>query len=57
MNNLQTSTAGRVMPITKVYGKLIDLGKVGNIIRKIHKIYWDKHTNNNLIESSKNILK
>ena len=42
-----TSTAGGVMPITKVDGKLIDLGKVGNITRKIHKIYWDKHTDNN----------
>ena len=38
-----TSTPGGVMPITKVDGKLIDLGKVGNITRKIHKIYWDKH--------------
>ena len=45
------------MPITKVDGKLIDLGKVGNITRKIHKIYWDKHTNNNWTESIKNILK
>ena len=52
-----TSTAGGVMPITKVDGKLIDLGKVGNITRKIHKIYWDKHTNNNWTESIKNILK
>jgi len=38
-----TSTAGGVMPITKVSGKLIGLGKVGSITRKIHKIYWEKH--------------
>ena len=35
-----TSTAGGVMPITKVSGTLIGSGKVGNITRKIHKIYW-----------------
>ena len=38
-----TSTAGGVMPITKVSGALIGSGKVGNITRKIHKIYWEKH--------------
>jgi branched-chain amino acid aminotransferase len=42
-----TSTAGGVMPITKVSGKLIGLGKVGTIIRKIHKIYWEKHYDDN----------
>ena len=42
-----TSTAGGVMPITKVSGKLIGLGKVGSITRKIHKIYWEKHYDDN----------
>ena len=38
-----TSTAGGIMPITKVSGKIIGSGKVGNITRNIHKIYWEKH--------------
>ncbi len=38
-----TSTAGGIMPITKVNGKLIADGKVGSKTRKFHKIYWEKH--------------
>ncbi len=38
-----TSTAGGVMPITKINGKNVSNGKVGNYTRKIHKLYWDKH--------------
>ena len=38
-----TSTAGGVMPITKISGKPIGKGVPGNITRKIHKIYWEKH--------------
>jgi len=52
-----TSTAGGVMPITKVSGELIGSGKVGNITRTIHKIYWKKHTNPDWTESIKDILK
>ena len=32
------------MPITKVSGENIKQGKVGNVTRKIHKLYWDKHS-------------
>ena len=39
-----TSTAGGVMPITKISGKNINKGTVGDITRKIHKLYWDKHS-------------
>ena len=52
-----TSTAGGVMPITKVSGELIGSGKVGNITRTIHKIYWDKHSNPDWTESIRDILK
>ena len=38
-----TSTAGGIMPITKVNGALIADGKVGINTRKFHKIYWGKH--------------
>lgn len=38
-----TSTAGGVMPITKINGKNVSNGIVGNCTRKIHKLYWDKH--------------
>jgi len=32
------------MPITKISGKNINKGTVGDITRKIHKLYWDKHS-------------
>tara|TARA_Y100000816_G_C25993519_1_gene518989 strand:- start:53 stop:955 length:903 start_codon:yes stop_codon:yes gene_type:complete len=38
-----TSTAGGVMPITKLDGKKIDKGHVGVITKKIHNLYWKKH--------------
>ena len=38
-----TSTAGGVMPITKISGEKIKQGTVGDVTRKIHKLYWDKH--------------
>ena len=38
-----TSTAGGIMPITKVNGELIADGKAGINTRKFHKIYWEKH--------------
>jgi branched-chain amino acid aminotransferase len=31
-------------PITKISGKNINKGAVGDITRKIHKLYWDKHS-------------
>ena len=39
-----TSTAGGIMPITKISGKKVGDGSVGNITRKLYKIYWEKHT-------------
>ena len=39
-----TSTAGGVMPITKVSGENIKQGKVGDVTRKMNKLYWDKHS-------------
>ncbi|MDC3269948.1 aminotransferase class IV [Alphaproteobacteria bacterium] len=38
-----TSTAGGIMPITKVSGKEIGKGSVGNLTRQLHKLYWQKH--------------
>lgn len=39
-----TSTAGGIMPITKINGILIGQGSPGEITRKLHKTYWDKHS-------------
>jgi branched-chain amino acid aminotransferase len=39
-----TSTAGGIMPITKINGILIGHGSPGEITRKLHKTYWDKHS-------------
>ena len=38
-----TSTAGGIMPITKVNKNKIKSGFVGNITKKINQKYWDKH--------------
>ena len=38
-----TSTAGGIMPITKIDGKKIGLGNFGETTRKLYKIYWEKH--------------
>ena len=38
-----TSTAGGIMPITKINGFPIGRGATGAITRKLHKTYWDKH--------------
>ena len=39
-----TSTAGGIMPITKINGLPIGRGTPGEITRKLHKTYWDKHS-------------
>ena len=54
--NPATSTAGGVMPITKVSGENIKQGMVGNITRKIHKLYWDKHSDRMWSTSINDIL-
>ena len=51
-----TSTAGGVMPITKVNGKKIKDGNFGEITRLIYKTYWDKHTDANWSCSVNNLL-
>ena len=51
-----TSTAGGVMPITKVSGNKINFGEVGSITRQIHKLYWEKHSAKVWSESVDSIL-
>ncbi len=38
-----TSTAGGIMPITKINGANIGAGAMGDITRRIHDMYWAKH--------------
>ena len=52
-----TSTAGGVMPITKVSGEKIGIGKVGDVTRKIHKLYWEKHSDPDWTLSVESLLK
>tara|TARA_Y100001970_G_scaffold283507_1_gene398782 strand:+ start:6598 stop:7506 length:909 start_codon:yes stop_codon:yes gene_type:complete len=52
-----TSTAGGIMPITKVSGKQVGNGSVGKITRQFHKIYWEKHLDDDWSISIKNIKK
>ena len=52
-----TSTAGGIMPITKVNGKDVGNGSVGNLTRKLHKLYWKKHTDDSWSTSVSDILK
>ena len=51
-----TSTAGGIMPITRVSGKQIGDGKVGVITRKLNNLYWEKHSNDSWSESVIDIL-
>ena len=39
-----TSTAGGIMPITRINNKLVGKGVPGKITRILHQSYWDKHT-------------
>ena len=39
-----TSTAGGIMPITKINGKPVGSGVPGKITRELHKTYWHKHS-------------
>ena len=50
-----TSTAGGIMPITKINGKEVGNGSIGNITRKLSKIYWEKHTDDGWSISVKDI--
>lgn len=51
-----TSTAGGIMPITKVSGKEIGKGSVGNLTRQLHKLYWEKHSDDSWSTSITDIL-
>ena len=51
-----SSTAGGIMPITKVSGMQIGNGRVGDITRKLHKLYWKKHTDEKWSTSIADIL-
>ena len=52
-----TSTAGGIMPITRVSGEKINEAKVGSVTRKLHKLYWNKHTDVGWSKSVDEILK
>ena len=51
-----TSTAGGIMPITRVSGKEIGKGSVGNLTRQLHKLYWEKHSDDSWSTSITDIL-
>ena len=51
-----SSTAGGIMPITKVSGIQIGNGRVGDITRQLHKLYWEKHTDEKWSTSIADIL-
>ena len=44
------------MPITKVSGKEISKGGVGNLTRQLHKLYWQKHSDDSWSTSISDIL-
>ena len=52
-----TSTAGGIMPITKINGLPIGRGATGEITRKLHKTYWDKHSDPEWSVSKDDLLK
>ena len=52
-----TSTAGGIMPITKINGLPIGRGAPGKITRKLHKTYWDKHSDPAWSVSKDDLLK
>ena len=52
-----TSTAGGIMPITKINGQLIGQGAPGKITRKLHKAYWGKHNDPFWSVSKEDLLK
>jgi branched-chain amino acid aminotransferase len=51
-----TSTAGGIMPITKVSDKEIGKGSVGKLTRQLHKLYWEKHSDDSWSTSISDIL-
>ena len=51
-----TSTAGGIMPITRVSGQEIGKGSVGILTRQLHKLYWEKHSDDSWSTSISDIL-
>ena len=51
-----SSTAGGIMPITKVSGMNIGNGSVGNTTRQLYELYWKKHTDEDWSTSISEIL-
>ena len=51
-----TSTAGGIIPITKINGKKVGNGKPGKITNKIKKLYWEKHVDPEWSESVDDLL-
>ena len=51
-----TSTAGGIMPITRINGQPIEQGKPGEITRKLYKAYWEKHSDSSWSESIEDLL-
>jgi len=51
-----TSTAGGIMPITKLNGREIGSGKMGSVTRRIHDAYWAKHKDDAWSESVQSVL-
>ena len=51
-----TSTAGGIIPITKIDGKVIGDGKMGTITSIIKDLYWEKHKDPDWSESVEDLL-
>ena len=51
-----TSTAGGIIPITKIDGKVIGDGTMGTITSIIKDLYWEKHTDPDWSESVEDLL-
>ncbi len=51
-----TSTAGGIMPITKLNGDDVGAGTMGAITRRIHDAYWAKHLDDAWSESVQSVL-
>jgi len=51
-----TSSAGGIMPITKINNKIVDNGAPGKITRIVHQSYWDKHFDKTWSDSIEDLL-
>ena len=51
-----TSTAGGIIPITKIDGKVIGNGTMGTITSIIKDLYWEKHTDPDWSECVEDLL-